>query len=230
MSGDFFDTITHLTVFGVLSGVLSTLAFIPYVVDTSRRRTTPQRQTWLIWSALGTIAFFSQVHEGAGDSLWFAGARVSGAIIVLGLSIRLGTGRRLTTSDYLMLAGAAVGLVLWYNTDSAAYALAITISISLLGGSVTVLEAYQHPGSETMATWVVSFMASVCAILSIGRFDVLLLAYPLYLFTLHGAIVAAMVLGRMRRRSLVCAHRDNLHVADLAQTPRQPGRPAAHIR
>ena len=205
MNSEYLES--SLAVFGILSGVLSTLAYIPYVIDTAMRRTRPQRETWLIWSVLGTIAFFSQVYEGAGDSLWFAGVRVSGAVIVLCLAIRVGAGRQLKTSDYLILACAAAGLLLWYNTESAAYALAITISISLLGGGVTVLKAYRRPGSETMATWVVSIVASLCAILSVGRFDPILLAYPLYLFTIHSAIVAAMVLGRIRRAGRVRARR-----------------------
>lgn len=199
MGSDLFEPMTSLMVLGVLSGVLSTLAFVPYIIDTVSRRTRPQRETWLIWSVLGTIAFFSQAHEGAGESLWFAGVRVSGAILVLLLALRFGATRRLKAPDYLILACAAAGLLLWYNTDSAAYALAITISISLLGGSVTVVKAYRHPGSETLTTWLVSVVSSFCAILSVGRFDAILIAYPVYLFTMHGAIALAMLLGRTRR-------------------------------
>ena len=54
----------------------------------------------------------------------------------------MGVGRFLNRTDYLILAAAGVGLLLWYFTENAAYALAITISISLLGGSVTVTKAY----------------------------------------------------------------------------------------
>ncbi|MEM9107138.1 MAG: hypothetical protein AAGC96_15920, partial [Pseudomonadota bacterium] len=186
MGSDLLEPMTPLMALGILSGVLSTLAFVPYIIHTVKRRTRPQRETWLIWSVLGTIAFFSQVHEGAGESLWFAGVRVSGAIIVLLLAVRFGATRRLKMADYLILTAAAGGLVMWYNTDSAAYALAITISVSLLGGSVTVLKAYRHPGSETLTTWLVSTVSSLCAILSVGRFDAILIAYPAYLFTMSG--------------------------------------------
>ncbi|MCY6380515.1 hypothetical protein [Hoeflea prorocentri] len=200
MSSEFFETMTSLTILGLLSGILATFAYIPYILDISRRRTRPQRASWLIWSVLGTIAFFSQVYEGASGSLWFAGVQVSGTVIIFCLSIRVGVGGYLKRSDYMILACAAAGLLLWYNTDNAAYALAITISISLLGGSATVLKAYRDPGSETMVTWAVSLIASVCAMLSVGGLDPILLAYPVYLFTLKGSIVLAMILGRSRRR------------------------------
>jgi len=155
MIQEFYNSLTPLMIFGILSGVLSTFAYIPYIIDTIARRTSPQRASWLIWSVLGTIAFFSQIFEGANDSLWFAGVQVSGTVIVFVLSIFVGAGNYLKNSDFVILGCAALGLLLWYYTDSAAYALAITITISLLGGSVTVTKAYHDPESKRMITWVV---------------------------------------------------------------------------
>ncbi len=194
----FEDPARFLLCLGVLSGVLSTFAYLPYIRDTIARRTQPQRASWLIWSILGSIAFFSQVYEGAGSSLWFAGVQVSGTIAVFLLSIRLGVGGFLKRSDCAVLAAAALGLVLWYFTEDAVYALAITISISLLGGGITVAKAYLAPESETMTTWFLSFVASACAIASVGAVEPVLLAYPVYLFILNGAIVLAILLGRAR--------------------------------
>ena len=117
-----------LLFFGIASGVLSTFAYIPYIIDTARRRTRPQRAAWLIWSVLGSIAFVSQVYEGATSSLWFAGVQIAGTIIVFSLSIWVGRGNYLAKTDYLILLAALAGLILWYFTETAAYALAITIT------------------------------------------------------------------------------------------------------
>ena len=185
-------------IFGVASGVLSIFAFVPYILDTIARRTEPQRASWLIWAVLGSIAFMSQVFEGATSSLWFAGVQVASTIIILVLSIWVGTGKFLGKSDYMILVAASIGLLLWYFTDNAAYALAITISISLLGGMATIVKAYRDPESETLITWVVSLAASVCAILSVGVVDPTLLAYPVYLFTLYLGFIVAIVSGRAR--------------------------------
>ncbi|MEM6624417.1 MAG: hypothetical protein AAF674_19510 [Pseudomonadota bacterium] len=185
---------------GVASGVLSTLAYMPYILDTLARRTRPQRASWLIWSVLGAIAFFSQVYEGATASLWFAGVQVSGTIVVFTLSIFVGRGHFLSRVDALVLVAAGVGLVLWYHTDTAVYALAITIAISLLGGAVTIAKAYRDPDSETMSTWLISFVAALAAIAAVGKLDWVILAYPLYLLVLNAGIVGAMLLGRAARR------------------------------
>jgi len=186
---------------GLLSALLSTFAYMPYIIDTIQGCTHPQRASWLIWSVLGSIAFFSQVSEGATVSLWFAGVQVSGTITVFLLSIALGAGAYLRRCDYVVLTCAGAGLVLWYFTHSAIYALVITISISLMGGVCTVHKAYRTPSSETLATWVMSFIAAGCAIAAVGHLDWVLLAYPVYLFILTGAIVTAMLLGRARNHS-----------------------------
>ncbi|QMU59536.1 MAG: hypothetical protein GKR98_15925 [Boseongicola sp.] len=195
------DWLTPTIIFGVLSGVLSTYAYIPYIIDTVAGRTQPQRASWLIWSVLGSVAFFSQVYEGATSSLWFAGVQVGGTIIVFFLSIRKGLGAYLNRTDYFVLVAAAIGLILWYFTETAAYALTITISVSLLGGVLTAIKSYGDPGSETLVTWVVSFVAAICAMLAVGTFDLILLAYPMYLFTLYTVFITAILLGRARQLS-----------------------------
>lgn len=101
----------------------------------------------------------------------------------------------------MVLLAAFVGLVLWYASDGAAYALFISCGISLLGGSVTVYKAYLDPDIETISFWTISFVASVFAMASVGRVDPVLMAYPAYLLILKSSIITATVLGRGVQRS-----------------------------
>ena len=189
-----------LRLFGIASAVLSIFAFFPYARDTIKGRTQPQRACWLIWSVLGSIALITQVVEGATESLWFAAIQVGWTVAIFILAIWRGTGRFLRAGDEYILAAAAMGLVLWAFTKDAAYALVITISISLLGGLATTVKAYRAPGTETLTTWVVSWVAAACAVVAVGTLDWILLAYPLYLLLLYTGIVVAIMLGRNRRR------------------------------
>ena len=190
--------IDYLVAFGLLSGLLSAYAYAPYAFDILRGQTHPQRASWFIWSVLASISLFAQIAEGATQSLWFAAVQTGGTVFIFLLGLRRGVGGLANMADALVLVGAAFGLVLWMYTDNAAYALLISIAISLLGGAVTVLKAYRAPETETMATWAACFCASICAMLAVGALDWMLLAYPLYLFTLNGAIMAAIWLGRRR--------------------------------
>lgn len=187
-----------LTLCGIAAAVLSTIAFLPYIINVVQRRTSPQRASWLIWSVLATISFFSQISEGASSSLWFAGVQTAASVTIFLLSLTLGAGRILNRSDLYVLGAASVGLGLWYVTESAIYALAISITISLLGGVLTVCQAYYQPHSETASTWAICFVASLCAIASVGSIDPVLMAYPAYVALLNVAIMLAIMLGRAR--------------------------------
>lgn len=199
---DFSTTLDPLVLLGLISAGLSILAYAPYIIDTLRRRTQPQRASWFIWTVLGSIALGSQVFEGATQSLWFAGAQVGGTVIVFLLSLAYGFGRLMNRLDFAVLFLAGCGLGVWYVTESAVYALAITISVSLLGGVMTVIKAYVAPHTETLSTWAVSLVASACAALSVGALDPVLLAYPVYVLVLNGGIVGAILLGKRRARGV----------------------------
>lgn len=55
---------------GILAGICGIVMFIPYIKDIFKRKTKPERISWLIWSLLGLIAVGSQLSKGATDSIW----------------------------------------------------------------------------------------------------------------------------------------------------------------
>lgn len=188
--------------FGLISGALSAAAYLPYTYATLKGRCRPQRASWLIWLVLGAIGLFSQWAEGAGPSLWFAAVQVSGAGLVAFLSIRFGAGSFLSKSDGAILLLASLGLVTYFLTDTAAYALAITISISALGGVATVIKAFHAPESEAISTWIAGTVSSLFAVLAVGVPHMLLMAYPVYMAVMNAAVVVAILIGRGRRDRL----------------------------
>jgi hypothetical protein len=183
-----------LEIIGILSGLLSASAYIPYIKDILAKKTRPERASWLIWAVLTAIAFFSQFAKGASSSLWLPGIETCGLTIVLLLSLKFGTGG-LTKKDLLALFSAAIGLLLWYFTHEPAVALYIIISIDAIGTVLTVQKAYQDPESETLSTWVLVCFAGVLSMISVGTLNIILLSYPFYIFAANGAIALAMVLG-----------------------------------
>lgn len=183
--------------FGGLATLLSVVAYMPYIVNTLRGTTRPHRASWLIWSVLATIAFFSLLYEGATASLGFSAAQAACTSVIFLLSIVRGQGRFFTRKDATILGLASLGLALWYMTDTAIYALMLSITIGLMGCMLTVQKTYWSPDSETMCTWQMSFVAAWCAVMSVGSLDWVLLAYPTYLIVLNGAIIGAWMLGQM---------------------------------
>jgi hypothetical protein len=189
--------------FALLALLLSLLAFFPYIRDTIACRTQPQRASWLIWSVLSSIAFLTQIADGATTSLWFIGIQFSCTFLIFILSISRGYGSYLSKSNLNILAMAAVGLVLWYLFESTAYTLAMVIMISAIGGYATVVKAFSAPESETLSAWFLLMTASICGIASVGVLNWMHLAYPVYLFALYSSISIAIILGRRGDRGPV---------------------------
>lgn len=186
-----------LAILGLLSGLLSFLCYFPYIRDILLHKTKPERASWLIWSVLGGIAFFSQLAKGATNSLWLAGVQAFGVIIVFLLSLRFGTGG-LVKKDYIALFFAGVGLMIWYFTKEAATALFIIIGVDGIGSVLTAHKAYLDPESETVSTWILAGLSGFFAILSVGSFNIVLLSYPIYIFLINLIIVSAILLGKRK--------------------------------
>ena len=186
-----------LETFGYISAILSIVMIVPYVRDIFRLETKPERGSWFIWTTLGVIAFFSQLSKGATDSLWLTVAQTTSVGIIFLLSIKYGYGG-LGRRDLYALIGATVGLILWYLTSEAAYALFLVIFVDSLGTLLTLTKAYKDPASETLSTWIISGTSGIFGMLAVGSMDMILLAYPLYLVLANYFIVAAILLGRRK--------------------------------
>ncbi|MEL6957539.1 MAG: hypothetical protein AAGL89_01140 [Pseudomonadota bacterium] len=181
---------------GTLAAILSMVAFYPYIRDTWRGTTQPDRACWLIWSVLASISGASNLYEGAGASMVFIGAQVLGTLIVFALSITRGSGRFLDHGNVVILGVAGIGLISWAMMDTALYALMLSIGVSALGGLTTASKAYRSPTSETASAWVLLLAASTFGLFSVGSTDPLLLAYPVYLFVLYAGILLAQLAGQ----------------------------------
>lgn len=194
-----------LQILGYLSGIISFLSYPPYVRDILLKKTTPERASWLIWSVLGSIAFFSQMAKGVSNPLWMTGVQTSGVMFIFLLALKFGTGG-LTKKDLIAFVFAFFGLVLWYFTKEAAMALFIVILVDAAGSYLTIVKVYENPESETMCTWFLAGLAGFVAAMAVGSFNFILLCYPIYLWLVNWAVVAVVKMGS--RKSLRSKMRD----------------------
>jgi hypothetical protein len=181
---------------GIVSAVLGSIAFLPYIYDTLFGETRPLRSTWLIWAVLSAISCATNIAKGADSSLWYIGTQTGFTTVIFLMSIRKGMGSYFTWKDGQILFYAATGLVLWIVTENAVYALAISITISAIGGLATMLKTYKHPETESASCWMLSAVAAFGGAVSVGGWNPVLLAYPAYLFVLYSGILFVIFLGR----------------------------------
>lgn len=186
-----------LEIIGLISGLLAVVAASPYIRDIVRKTTKPERASWLIWTVLGGIAFFSQLAKGATNSLWMTGISTLCVLTVFLLSLKHGEGG-LVKRDIAALSFAFVGLVLWYFTKDALVALIIVILVDLSGSILTITKSYNEPETETLSTWVLASISGLFGALSVGSFDWVLLMYPGYILLANAAVTIALIFGKRK--------------------------------
>jgi hypothetical protein len=143
------------------------------------------------------IAFFSQLAKGATDSLWMTAAQTLGTGVVFLLSLKLGVGG-FSRRDKSSLVIAGIGLVAWFFTKEAAYALIITMAVDAIGAGLTAIKAYEMPESETLITWILSAISGLLATVAVGRFSPILMVYPFYVFLANSWVIGSILFGKKR--------------------------------
>jgi hypothetical protein len=184
-----------LWVFGVASGALQVLSYLPYLRDILSGTTTPHRGTWGIWCTLSLIVLLSQRADGGAWSLLMAGAQLLGTVVILGLSIRRGVGGT-SRLEILLLVIAAAGLVGWYASGNPTVATLCVVLPDLLAVAMMMPKTHADPYSETLSTYVLSAASAFCALVAVGSLDFGLILYPAYIVCADLAVVAVVAARR----------------------------------
>lgn len=184
---------------GRIAGFISLAGFVPYLVDTLRGRTRPNRATWWIWTLVGGGLFLSYRTAGGGESLWVPLSFVVGPLVTAVVSLRYGEGGW-SRLDRLCLGGALASLCLWGLWGSAVAALWLNIVIDAFGAVPTIVKAWRDPDSEHLLAWLLFLCGNGLNLLALPHLLPAVAAYPVYLFALAASVVACILRGRFARR------------------------------
>ena len=198
----------HLTgihiITGWLAGVMTLVAFTPYVRSILLGKTRPNRVSWFIWAFICTITAFAYRASGASATLWVAYVYAAMTTLVALLSIKRGE-PGFTWLDCVCFFGAVASLVPWFVFHDAPLALYISIAIDVFAVLPTLHKAYRDPASEDPLAWTISATAMALNLFAIEDWSPRVSAYPIYCFIAVGSIAAV------------------LHVRSAQNDPRIPG-------
>ncbi|MBL7685000.1 MAG: hypothetical protein JNK65_03075 [Deltaproteobacteria bacterium] len=186
--------------FGKLAGLLSFLAFIPYILSTLRGKNRPNRATWFIWTLVGVSFLMSYSAVGAQETLWLTIGNLVAFTFVLLLSFKYGEGGW-TFFDVACLLGAFFGFALWAWFSSPLPTLFSSILIDAVGALPTIRKAYQNPESEDLLSWIIFFIANLLNLFAIRHWTLVMAAYPVYMVLITFLLVG--VLGVRRTQSVL---------------------------
>lgn len=171
----------HLqTVAAFLSAALAIYGTIPYIQSIVKRKTKPHQLSWLVFTIMNFIVFFSQFFAGARASLFISFIFVIGSLLVFLLSLKYGI-RDSSRWDRALFVFALCVIVVWYLTKSNSLAIWLTVAIDVAAMTMTILKIKAEPHSEDPWPWMIASTAYVFTILTlVGQPLNILYVRPIY--------------------------------------------------
>ncbi|MFH0891277.1 MAG: hypothetical protein V1867_00685 [Candidatus Falkowbacteria bacterium] len=176
-----------------LSGVLFFAAFLPYVLSIMSGNTVPSPVSWIIWACVDTLALIAMRKEGA-KSGQLTGA-VAGAWLITILALIFGGKPSMGATEWLSVAGAAIGIILWQRTGNAVCAIVSSQIAVFIGAFPTFARAYSNPAQEDPVAWLIWLASCVCALFAVRKWDLANALQPLT-FTVVECVMVYLVVIR----------------------------------
>lgn len=183
---------------GRAAGIISVIAFLPYVISVIRGRTRPSLATWLIWTVVGSVLCASHWASGGRASIWVPVSYALGPLVTSLLALRYGD-RGWTRFERGCLAVAALSLVVWAISGNPLLALCMNIFIDFMGALPTMRKSWSDPGSEDRLSWGMFAAGNALNLFAVSPWTFSGAIYPVYLFFM--TLIINSLLWRPRRRA-----------------------------
>jgi hypothetical protein len=186
----------YKTAIGIIAAVFTCVAYIPYIRDILRGKTTPHIITWLIWTLTIGISVALQLYGGAGAGAWTAVATLVFNFLIFLLCFKKGSSI-ITKRDIIFLVLALFSLFLWLVVHQPVYSMILIVLTEFFGFAPTIQKAWHQPHSETLFTWEINVLRQVLSLFALTQLNILTLFYPVSWALANMLFVLILI---MRRR------------------------------
>ena len=185
-------------VIAVVAAGIALYGAVPYVIDTLRGKTRPNRATWTVYAVVGSLAVISSYAAGGRWSLLLGVAYAIGPVAILLASIRHGEGgwRPL---DRACLGVAAAGLAGWAITGDPRVGVVMQTLADAAGTVPTWIKAWRDPAHENRTAWTMYAVAALLNVFAIASWSIGEAFYNLWLVGCCGSVAAILWLRRHHR-------------------------------
>lgn len=184
---------------GLVTILLSIAGHAPYIIDTWRGKTKPHLFTWLTWSIIVAVAFFSQWTSGGGAGSWGTGVTSAIVIIIAVLATSRGT-KDVTATDKLFFLGALITIVPWYLTKDPTLSIIMASLIDACAFIPTIRKTLKDPGSETLATYSLNLVRHSLSIFALANYSLATVLYPSYLLVMNLLMTLIIIFVPRRKK------------------------------
>lgn len=178
------------------------LAYIPYFRDIFKGKTRPHAFTWLVWCVMSTVAFFSQVSDGAGVGSWVLAFTAVANFAIFTLSLYKGE-TKINTMDWFCLMGAFLGVALFTYNQDPPMSLIIISAVDIIGFIPTVRKSLINPYQETASTYTITALKYAFSILALENYTFITVLYPLVVGIMNGFFVLVLINQRHKVKPII---------------------------
>ncbi len=185
----------YQSVLGALTILIALGSYGLYFRNIFLGKTKPHAFSWFIWAVLSAIIFVAQVIEHGGAGAWVTGFTAI-ACFIISVVASFTNQEPFNLLDWVSLAAALAGLVLWGYTKDPTMAV-ILISITFAFGFLpTFRKGYNKPYEETATTFALNGLKFGISILALESFTTATWLYPATLVSLNGLFVCMLLIRR----------------------------------
>lgn len=190
-------TFDYKTVFAVVAMLISTGSFINYVRSILQLQTKPHVYTWLIWSITMGTAVAALWHGHGGWGAVALTLSFSYIVSIFFLSLKYGSAN-ITIADTVVLVFALFAIFVWWQLENILLAVLMVTVIDLFGYIPSWRKSIVDPWSEAIASWGISAVGTLCAIVALTEYNLFTLVYPLS-YTVANIILVIICLVYRKR-------------------------------
>jgi len=185
------------TIIGIITVVLSIVAYFPYLKDIFKGKTKPHIYSWFIWGLLTSIIFGLQISAGAGAGSWVTLTVAILSFVVFFLGLRQGN-KDITKTDKVFLFLAIIALLLWLVAKKPTLSVILAVSIDIFGFAPTIRKSWHSPFSETLLTYQLNAFRHGLSLLALQQYNLITWLNPV-VWTLANGLFSLMLVLRRRQ-------------------------------
>ncbi len=182
-------------ILGLIATAIAFIAYIPYFKDIFSGKTKPHAFSWLIWGSLAAIEFAGQISDHAGPGAWVTGFSAFVCFFIFLAALKKGE-KKITSTDWLSLAGAGIALIFWYFTKGPLISVILITVIDALGFLPTIRKSITKPSEETVITYILNGLKFVIALFALEKVSLITALYPTYLITANWFFVLMLIIRK----------------------------------
>ncbi len=194
-------------ILGTASAIILILGFIPYIIDTLKRKTKPHAYTWLVFSIQNAIVAAAQHKSGAGFGTYMLMAGTVLCFLVFLLSFRFGT-KNIKKIDNFCLLFSLLTIMVYLKISNPLWAVILVSLVDFVGFVPTLRKAFEEPSTETVVTYSLGMISSVLSLLALQTYSVTNALFACTLL-LSDLLIVFIILTRRKNIKLMGAVHDN---------------------